>query len=401
MRFLFVGSGFPGGVCFSAGSGIGTYLREITVGLQDRGHECHVIVWQQSTGSEIRGGRFNSLFSSPSVVTEIVEGITVHAVVHAYWPIVERFCPDSRDVYNLRKITKNLMRKHKFDVIEIESEEGIAIGIEKQFPSKTFLSVHTTYSQMLNYKSVQIDRNAKYRLLREKKSLRLARYVVMHSSDHASRLYNEYKFLENIGVVPLGLDIPNVEGYNLSPKNDVPTFIVVGSPDLRKGFDRLRPILETYGEIYGVCKCIIISSCSDSTKQTFNLLPPFSNGVTVKWKHNLSAEELMREYASADVLLHPARYESFGLPLIEAAVIGTPIVVTKVGIASELLGGSLSRFIVDADDFKACADALNDAVNSRSEISAILQERYAVGFTRDAMVSSYLEYLDECGLLMA
>lgn len=41
-------------------------------------------------------------------------------------------------------------------------------------------------------------------------------------------------------------------------------------------------------------------------------------------------------YEDADLCLFPSRYENFGLPVLEAAVVGLPVVATPVGIAAEL-----------------------------------------------------------------
>ncbi len=51
----------------------------------------------------------------------------------------------------------------------------------------------------------------------------------------------------------------------------------------------------------------------------------------------LWGEALEKVWASADLFLYASRYESFGLPLLEAAARGLPLVTTKVGVAPEIL----------------------------------------------------------------
>jgi len=329
-------------------------------------------------------------------MTEVVEGVQVFALPHAYWPVVERLLPDSRDVHNLRKTVERLNRRYRYGVIEVQSEEGIGIGVQKRFPRNTVLRVHTTFAQMVEHKSVRLDRRTRYRQERERRSLRLAKHVLTHSDAHADELKEEYPFLTKVGVVPHGVDVTlSCEGSS-SPGRDgsnTPRFLVVGTPDRRKGFDRLRAILEAYAHAHGACRCVVISACNDSVKQSFDLLPPFAEGVTVEWRQGLSTDELMSEYATSDVLLHPARYESFGLPFIEAAAAGTPIVTTEVGIAGDLLDGELDRFLVEGDNTAAWATALNDAVVAGEGVGEVLRERYETRYTRDSMVDAYLEYL--------
>jgi glycosyltransferase involved in cell wall biosynthesis len=103
---------------------------------------------------------------------------------------------------------------------------------------------------------------------------------------------------------------------------------------------------------------------------------------------------LVTEYEKASVLLHLARYESFGYPLIEAAALSVPIVATATGIAPELLTGELARFLVAGDDPVACARALAEAASGRSRIGRALNLRYQMNFTRDHMVKAYLLALE-------
>lgn len=55
----------------------------------------------------------------------------------------------------------------------------------------------------------------------------------------------------------------------------------------------------------------------------------------VLWLGQLSPEEMARSYAAADLFLHAAAYEGYGLVLAEAARAGLPIISTDVGVAKE------------------------------------------------------------------
>jgi glycosyltransferase involved in cell wall biosynthesis len=58
----------------------------------------------------------------------------------------------------------------------------------------------------------------------------------------------------------------------------------------------------------------------------------------------------------ARVLLHPSYYEGFGLPLVEAMAMGTPIVTSKVSAMPEVVGPA--AMLVDPADPHAIASAL-------------------------------------------
>ena len=70
-------------------------------------------------------------------------------------------------------------------------------------------------------------------------------------------------------------------------------------------------------------------------------------------------EEIADVYAAADVVVNPARFnEPFGRVAFEAAIAGTPAVVTRVGAIPELLVDGTSAVIVPPDDSEALADGV-------------------------------------------
>jgi len=379
VRFLFIGQGYPGAQGTSWGSGVGTYLREITLGLRDRGHSCHALVWRGGTG--------------PS--EQVVDGVTVHLLDEANWSILERLIPERSDVHHMRAVVRKLHRRHAYDWIELQSEEGLGIGVLRDHPDRTILRVHTTLAQMVKYKDVNVTSKVKYRLAREDRSFRLARRVSVTTDWHRERLESAHSVIGTVSVVPIGIRPPARSGFDRQDGPEPPTFLVVGSADLRKGFDRIRGIIEVYGRQHGPCKIVIVSRCSEEKKERFNLLRPFPDGITVEWRSDLDEMQLAATYEEARVLLHPARYESFGLPLVEAAAREVPVVATRVGVASTLLDGELSRFLVDGDDPGEFAAAMALAVSDAGDAGRMLRKKYEELYTRERMVDSYLADLAE------
>lgn len=76
------------------------------------------------------------------------------------------------------------------------------------------------------------------------------------------------------------------------------------------------------------------------------------NSSWVERLSGVSHEELERSYAEASVLIHPAYDEGFGLPLLEAATRGLPVLHSGRGPMSEVItrgsvGGPGARLFVD------------------------------------------------------
>ncbi|MFA5930200.1 MAG: glycosyltransferase family 4 protein [Candidatus Micrarchaeia archaeon] len=100
-------------------------------------------------------------------------------------------------------------------------------------------------------------------------------------------------------------------------------------------------------------------------------------------------------YSAADVLVHPSRYEGFGLVAAEAMACATPAVAFDTGAAAELIGenrgGVLVRDIRDSGGFVDSAlTLLSDEALSR-KLGKAAQAR-ASKFTVDVMVNGYLDY---------
>ena len=383
VKFLFIGPGYPGVPKAGHGTGIGTYLYELTQGLTEKGHECHVIVW----GSVIR---------QPDGIEgpHMVEGVRCYVLGRTYWPLIERVLPDSRDAHNLVREARALDARHHFDWIEVENEEGLDIGLQRAFPDKLILRIHTTALQMAHTKKVSQRWAHRYRLQREVRSFRRARRTMTHLSRHADELMRLYPGMLAPKVVPHGIQIRRdqdgaFQNQKRRPRNGAASFLVVGTPDPRKGFDRIRPVAERYVSKFGPCTVAIVSKINDYHRNRFDLLPPYPEGLTIDWLGSLPRDLMLAAYSQHDALFFPSRYESFGFPLIEAAAYGMAIVTSDVGVASELMTGDLASYVIDIEDAEACAAALHAAVLDRDNIAEQMRESYANRYTREAMVERY------------
>lgn len=75
--------------------------------------------------------------------------------------------------------------------------------------------------------------------------------------------------------------------------------------------------------------------------------------------------------ARADVFVHPARWEGFGLVLLEAMLAARPVVATKVSSVPEIVADGETGLLVPPDDPAALAEATVRVLNDR-ELAARL-----------------------------
>ncbi len=105
----------------------------------------------------------------------------------------------------------------------------------------------------------------------------------------------------------------------------------------------------------------------------------------------LYTEELASWYAQASIYALPARYEPFGLSVLEAALSGCALVLGDIASLREIWGDA--AVFVPPDDGKATAHAINTLIKDSSIRTALATRAYtrALKFTPQRMVAGYLE----------
>jgi len=109
-----------------------------------------------------------------------------------------------------------------------------------------------------------------------------------------------------------------------------------------------------------------------------------SQPTGVRLLSHLSDQQLADCYAAARGVIIPSIYEGFGLPLIEALRMGTPVACSDLPVFHEVTGGDAIFF--DPLDIGSIADALQRlAYSHRAGEQAI---RRARAFTWDATAAA-------------
>jgi len=77
----------------------------------------------------------------------------------------------------------------------------------------------------------------------------------------------------------------------------------------------------------------------------------------------VSDEQMPLLYAAAELLLYPSFYEGFGLPILEAMAVGTPVVTSSVGAMAEVAGAA--AVLVDPMDLASIKEGVEIALKDR------------------------------------
>ena len=87
----------------------------------------------------------------------------------------------------------------------------------------------------------------------------------------------------------------------------------------------------------------------------------------------------------ADLLVHPARWEGFGLAVLEAMLCSLPVVATNVSSLPELVVDGETGFLVPPDDVEALAAAIARALDDRANLGHRGYERARSEFSVERM----------------
>ena len=161
-----------------------------------------------------------------------------------------------------------------------------------------------------------------------------------------------------------------------------PVLLYVGRADPYKNVDLLiQALAQIRSEASVPARLVIAGSPDPRYPQAMELARALGIADAVTWTGYLTDEELVETYQSADLLVHPSRYEGFGLQIIEAMACGTPVISSNAGSLPEVTGDA--GILFDPDDVDALVEAIT-RVLTKPELSATMREkgfRQAAGFT--------------------
>lgn len=139
-------------------------------------------------------------------------------------------------------------------------------------------------------------------------------------------------------VAPLGVEVARPDPAALPAGLDLtqPWFVTVGTIEPRKNHDLLLDIWERLGD--DAPRLFIIGQrgwASGTTLARLDCLPP---GGRVQELTGLNDGAVAALVSGAAALLAPSLAEGFGLPPVEAAALGTPVIAADLAVTRELLG---------------------------------------------------------------
>jgi len=134
-------------------------------------------------------------------------------------------------------------------------------------------------------------------------------------------------------------------------------FLYVGSIKPHKNVQLLLRLFEKMRRRQGFCaRLVIVGSKARHYPPAYRGLKDLCDSSSVRWIPEASVDDLVCLYNGALALLHPSKYEGFGLTLLEAMACHTPVLAARAASLPEVAGeGAL---LLDPDDEASWEDAV-------------------------------------------
>ncbi len=215
----------------------------------------------------------------------------------------------------------------------------------------------------------------------------------------------------HIAVIPPGVDLSVFHPYpqvharrELDIKDGDKMLLVVGRIEPLKGIDtllRALQLLQQMGEMPAHLCLSIIGGDPSKPRETRHaeleklmvLRDELGLRDVVTFLGRRAQETLHCYYASADVVVMPSHYESFGMVALESMACGTPVIASDVGGLAQLVLDGETGFLVPGGDPAAMAERLRCLLVDE-ELRARLGRRaaeHAKGYGWDGITSQILD----------
>lgn len=154
-----------------------------------------------------------------------------------------------------------------------------------------------------------------------------------------------------------------------------PSLLYVGRADPYKNLETLIRALSIVHKTTDLKPNLLLAGSPDPRyPEAMNLANELGLKDMVKWTGYLSDDDLVKTYQSADLLVHPSRYEGFGLQIIEAMACGTPVVSSNGGSLPEVAGDA--AIMVDPDDVEGFAAGIIEVLTNPEVADKMQKDGY-------------------------
>ena len=332
------------------------------------------------------------------------DGYWVHPCLTKRLPVASRFQPGLGETWGLWRALEALRRTHSIDVVEFTNVEGLGAAAAVFSSLPVVVRVHTTAFEALSLGIGKQHLERGYARL-ERFTAHRAVGLVTHSLAHRDQCAIDYSVEPSrIAVIPHGVVPVGAPGSVSRSPNQI---LSVGAASLRKGIDFFLAVAGRVVQMGLDAQFVWAGRDSRSApgglswrEYAANTYPELAGKL--RFENDVQDAELGRLYAESAVYFCAARYESFGLTLVEAMQARTPLLVPDEGAMKEIVGDGEAGLMYAPQDVEsaACqlASLLTDVQLARDlgERGFLRAEReFSAGVMTERVLTYYEELIQQ------
>lgn len=337
-------------------------------------------------------------------------------------------------LYTFRNIKKTLQTKFGLNIINDNGVRTIRFNYLNLTPRADFLIRYLWIKLGLYLFEIYLKkfgkpdiihvhsmRNAGYLALEIYKRYNIPYIITEHSSAYEKKLVNENEFEKlnkvvssskcNIAVSEKFCKllnrkfsneewrfIPNIVNndfieHEIVIKKEDFIFLSVGNLNKNKSVDTL---LEAFSNLHTKAPDIKLRVIGDGAEKPnlIKLAKKLDIDKNVKFLGGLSRDQVKIEMSNASALVHPSRYETFGVVITEALAMGLPVIATRCGGPESIIVDKVG-LLVDPGSVSQLAQAMSNIyMNYQGYYSKDIREYCESKFSERAVISELSKIYD-------
>jgi D-inositol-3-phosphate glycosyltransferase len=348
--------------------GMNVYVRELSRELAARGHR--VDVFTRSASSRVPHKYVGGLGPGARVF-HVPAGPEEPYSKHRLFDYLPEFVHGVQTVMENENIRYDVYHAHYW------LSGWVARALQECQRAPVVQMFHTLGAMKNQVARGETDRETDRRIVVEREIMQFADRIIASTPRDQQQMIDLYDApADKIAVISPGVDLnlfhpidPRTAKSLLGEPKDVRSVLFVGRIDPVKGIDvwfkAMAYVVEENPALRGkLCVCLIGGDIDEEVPdeelvRLQALKDELGISDLVTFLGRRSQEALPYYYASADVVVMPSLYESFGMVALEAMACGTPVVASDVGGLSFIVHNGETGYLVPDRDPRALADCLS------------------------------------------
>ena len=188
-----------------------------------------------------------------------------------------------------------------------------------------------------------------------------------YTKSRVTEHFGKWAMTLNTIVAPLGIEQKFLNALGSASIRNPPYFVVLGTIEGRKNH---AVAFEAWSRMLNPAKLHVIGKRGWRAEKAIDFLDSSPLvGRSIVEHSNLNDQELINMLSGARALLFPSFVEGFGLPAIEAATLGTPVIAADIPALREVLGENAT--FLDSNDASAWVREVEWAVCNSDKTNSV------------------------------